>query len=79
MKSFSNIRKPESVRRGKGSRLVGGTRVVVFPRPNRPEFEKAMSRDPLSSRDPLPLALPKEVQKGGRGPGRKGGSRLEGG
>ena len=28
---------------------------------------------------PYPLPLPKEVQKGGRGPGRRGGSRLEGG
>ena len=72
---------PKNFRRGKGSRLVGGTRLVVFPRPNRPQFERATSRDPLSSRDALPLALPKEVQKGGRGPGRKGGggSRLEGG
>ena len=57
----------------RGPRLVGGTRLVVFPRPNRPQFERATSRDPLSSRDPLPLALPKEVQKGGRGPGRRGG------
>ena len=41
------------VRRGKGSRFVGGTRLVVFPCPNRPQFEKTTSRDPLSSRDPL--------------------------
>ena len=37
-------------RKGKVSRLVGGTRLVVFPCPNRPQFEKATSRDPLSSR-----------------------------
>ena len=48
---------------------LGGTR-----RPNRPQFEKTTSRDPLSSRGPLPLL--KEVQEGrgsgskrGRGPG----------
>ena len=73
-----NGRKNAIVRKGKGSRLVGGTQLVVFPRPNRPQLKKATSRDPLSSRDPLPLPLPKEVQKGGRGPGRKAGmgSRL---
>ena len=69
------------IRKGKGSRLVGGTRLVVFPRPNRPQVEKATSRDPLSSRDPLPFPLPKEVQEvgggvpaGRGGPGSKGGS-----
>ena len=36
---------------------------MVFPRPNRPQFEKATSRDPLSSCDPLP---------GGGSPARKG-------
>ena len=46
---------------------------MVFPRPNRPQFERATSRDPLSSRDPLPLALPKEVQKGGEGSRPEGG------
>ena len=69
-----------SFRRGKGSRLVGGTRLVVFPRPNRPQFEKATSRDPLSSRDPLPLAPSQRGAEGGEGsrpegggPGSKGG------
>ena len=61
------------IRRGKGSRPVGGTRLVVFPRSNRPQFEKATSRDPLSSWDPLPLA-PSQ-----RGAGGGGGSWLEGG
>ena len=32
-----------------------GSRLVAFPRPSRAQSEKATSRDPLSSRDPLPL------------------------
>ena len=58
----------------RGTRLIGGTRLVVFPRPNRSQFEKATGPDPLSSLDPLPLApcpFPKICQGGG--PGRKGG------
>ena len=58
-----------TIRRDKGSRLVGGTRLVVFPRPNRSQCEKATSRDPLSSRDPLPLA----PFKRGAGAGGGGG------
>ena len=46
---------------------------MVFPRPNCPQFEKATSRDPLSSRDPLLLALAKEVQEGGGGSVSAGG------
>ena len=45
---------------------------MVFPRPNRPQFEKTMSRDPLSSRDPLPLA-PSQIGAGGGGGSRPGG------
>ena len=44
-------------RTDKGSRLVRGTRLVVFPRPNHSQFEKATSRDPLPSREPLPLGV----------------------
>ena len=66
------------VRRGKGSLRVGGTRLVVFPRPNHPQFKKATSRDPLEP-GPLALPLPKEVQGGGGGgPGRKGGPGSKG-
>ena len=62
--------------RGPGS--VGGPGSwLVFPRPNRPQFEKTSSGDPLSSRDPLPL--PKVLEVRGGCPGRNGGSRLEGG
>ena len=64
--------------RGKGSRLVGETRLVVFPRPSRSQFEKATSRDPLSSRDPLPFAPFQKVQEGGGCRPEGGGSRLEG-
>ena len=61
----------DPLRRGKGSRLVGGTRYVVFPRPKRPQFEKTTSRDPLSSQDPLPQCpLLKEVKGGGFPAGR---------
>ena len=66
-------------RRGNGSRLVAGDRLVVFPRPN---CEKATtSRDPLSSWEPLPPSpFPKRCRRVGRkgGPGSKGsmGSRL---
>ena len=41
---------------------------MVFPRPNRPQFEKATSLD---------LPLPKEVQKGGEASRPERGSRLE--
>ena len=67
-----------SIRRDKGSRLVGGTRLVVFPRPNRSQFEKATSRDPLSSRDPLPLA-PSQRGAGWGVPARSGGPGSKGG
>ena len=60
------------IRRDKGSRLVGGTRLVVFPRPNRSQFEKATSRDPLSSWDPLLFAPSQRGASGGGGPGRAG-------
>ena len=48
---------------GPGS--LDGTRLVAFPRPNRPQFEKATSRDHLSSRDPLPLAPSQGGAEGG--------------
>ena len=50
-----------------------GTR--KFPRPNRPRFRKATSRDPLLRRDPLPLAASQRGAEGGGGEG----PRLEGG
>ena len=49
-------------RRGKGSRLVEGTRLVVFPRPNRPRSEKATSRNP--SRAGTPCPFPKRCRRG---------------
>ena len=61
------------IRRGKGSRLVGGTQLVVFLRPNRPQFEKTTSRDPLSSRDPFAPWPFSKMCRSGKGPGRKGG------
>ena len=60
-----------------GTWLVGATRLVVFPCPNR-SFEKATSWTPSRAGTPCPLPLPKEVQEGGRSwPER--GFRLEGG
>ena len=62
------------VSRGKGSRFVGGTRLVVFPRPNRPQFEKA------TSPERGPLALPPSQRGAGRGgTSRKGGPGSKGG
>ena len=48
-----------------------GTRLVVFLRPNRLQFEKATSRDALSSRDPLPFAPSQRGAEGGV-PARRG-------
>ena len=73
-----------SLRRGKVSRLERGpgscsaregSRLVVLPRPNHRQSEKAMSWDPLPSRDPLPLSL---SQRGAGGWGGGGASRPEG-
>ena len=46
-----------------GVRAREGSQLAVFPSPNRPQSEKATSRDP-SSRDPLPLPPSKKVQEG---------------
>ena len=66
-----------------GSRLVGGTRLVVFPRcltPYRPK--NTTSRDPYppssrdpppSGRDPSPPSAPLWKGQGARGPGSRGG------
>ena len=65
-------------RRGKGSRLVGGSGLVVFPRPDRPQFEKAVSQDPVLSWDPSPCPFPERCREGGV-PERKGGPGSKGG
>ena len=77
-----------SVRLGKceGSRLVGGTRLVVFPRCLTPYKPKnTTSRDPytpfelgppLPAGTPLPLLPPFGKGQEARGPGSRGGSRL---
>ena len=79
-KSFCASCGCSKLRRGKGSRLVGGTRLVVFLRPNRPQLEKATNWDPLASRDPLPLAPSQRgAEGGGGGSWPEGGSWLEGG
>ena len=44
-----------------------GSRLVVLPRPHSPQSEKATSRDPLSSWDPLPLfPFPKRQEENSR-------------
>ena len=65
-----------------GSRLVGGTRLVVFPRflaPYRPKNTTSRdpyppsSRDPPSGRDPSPPSAPLWEGARVRGPGTRGG------
>ena len=65
-----------------GSRLVGGTRLVVFPRcltPYRPKNTTSRDPYPPSSRDPpfrpgpLPPSAPLWEGQGARGPGSRGG------
>ena len=68
--------KDARVRGGKGSRLVGGTRLVVFLHPNRPQFVKATSR-PSRTKTSCPLPLSQRGEEG-EGPGRPP-SWLEGG
>ena len=57
------------LRRGKGSRLERGSLLVVFPRPNRRQSEKATNWDPLSSRSglPKPPVSKTQVSVGGAG------------
>ena len=83
---LKEIQKPfrhASVFKCEGSRLVGGTRLVVYPRCLTPYGPKnATSRDPYppSSRDPPPSgrapsppAAPLWEGQGARGPGSRGG------
>ena len=60
-----------------------GARLVVFPRPNRPQFQEATTQAPSRAGTPCPLPVPKEVQggrwsrpEGGGVPRRGEGSRL---
>ena len=69
----ANPEKSALVRRGKGSWLVGGTRLVAFPRPNRPQFDKATSPGPPLEPGPLaPCPFPKRCRRRGGVPAGKG-------
>ena len=54
-----------SIRRGKGYRLVRGTRLVVFPRPNRPQVEKVEPGTPLEPEPLAPYPFLKRRRRGG--------------
>ena len=67
------------VRRGKGSRLIGGPGSWYSDGQSAHSSRKPRAGTPLPDGTNYALRLPNEAQKGGRGPFRKGGPARRGG